>query len=279
MLDLLSTDGMEPGLGELSQRLNLHRSTTHRILKVLEHYRYVERDYSSGGYRLGAKVLELARKVVVQTDLIHQSRPYLRQIVTETGETSHLGVLRQGLVLSLANVESPRTVRTPATVGGATPFHCTSLGKVILAHSPGPEIDDLITAYGLKRYTRNTITRPDQFRAELRRVRQFGYAEDNEEFEEGLRCIGAPVWDHSGKVVAALSVTGPAFRLTQERTSVLIKSVLKAAHGLSVVLGYRAEASGRTGPAPSWQNPVAVARGTRGGATAPSGGPRKRKSS
>jgi len=158
--------------------------------------------------------------------------------VAETGETAHVGVLRRGRTVSLTNVESPQTLRTPVTVGGVSPAHCTSLGKAILAFSPEAEIDEFIRTYGLKRYTRRTITRPAAFKRALKSVREKGYAVDDEEFEDGLKCIGAPVRDYTTKVVAAISITGPATRLTEDRMPALTSCIVKAAAELSAALGY-----------------------------------------
>jgi len=121
-------------------------------------------------------------------------------LVAQTGETAHLGVLRDGEVVSLINVESGQTLRTPSTVGARTPAHCTSLGKAILAFVP------------------------------LRTIRERGYSIDNEEREQGLRCIGAPVYDSSGEVVAAVGIAGPAFRITDKRLAICSTAVMDAAN-------------------------------------------------
>jgi len=136
-------------------------------------------------------------------------------------------------------VESSRTLHTPSTVGRRSPGHCSSLGKSLLAFLPDAELDDFIKTCGLKAYTVNTITRPDVLKAELQRVRERGYAVDGEKFEEGLKCIGAPVRDHSGKVIAATSIAGAAARLRESRMPALTGSVIKAATELSAALGYQ----------------------------------------
>jgi DNA-binding IclR family transcriptional regulator len=136
-------------------------------------------------------------------------------------------------------VQSRRTLRTPATVGQRSPAHCSSQGKAILAFLSPEELREFVRTYGLKAFSGNTLTRFAILRAELERVRQRGYAVDNEEFEEGLKCIGAPVRDHSGAVVAAISIAGPASRLRRGRTPALVHSVTSAASRLSASLGYR----------------------------------------
>jgi DNA-binding IclR family transcriptional regulator len=238
ILDLLSSEGPEVPLTELSGRLKLHKSTVHRLLMVLERHRLVERESATGKYRLGLKLFELGSKAVAHVDLGERARPSLKRLVFETGETAHLCILDRGEVLSLANVESPRTIRTPSTVGRRTAAHCTASGKVLLAHLPEEDLNDLINQNGLTTYTRNTITVPAELKSELQKVRDRGWALDNEEIEDNLKCIGAPVRNHSGRVVASISIAGPAFRLTAEKSPVLAQLVVKIAEELSAELGY-----------------------------------------
>lgn len=241
ILELLSSNGPELSLIELSEQLALHKSTTHRLLGVLEQYRFVEKSSSSGKYRLGLKLFELGSKAIANLDWRERARRYLQRLAFDTGETAHLCILDDGEVLYLEKVEAPRTVRVPSIVGRRYPAHCGGAGKTLLAFQPEEEIDDLIKRRGLKGYTRNTFTTPAQLKEGLRVVREQGYAVDNEEFEEGLECIGAPVRDYSGGVVAAISIAGPAFRITEDKIAVLARSVIEAAQALSADLGYREE--------------------------------------
>jgi DNA-binding IclR family transcriptional regulator len=226
-------------LTEVSRQLRLNKSTALRLLSVLEQHHYVEKCGAGGNYSLGSRLIELGLGAVSRLDLLQLARPKLDRLVQESGETAHLGVLRDGRVLSLANVESPRTLRTPATVGGRSPAHCTSIGKAILAFRSLAEVKELVNTHGLKKYTDFTITTLADFLAELDRVRKNGYGMDNEEYELGLRCLGAPVRDHSTKVIAAVSVTGPAFRLTEDRIPDLAALVVEVASELSAGLGYQ----------------------------------------
>jgi IclR family transcriptional regulator, KDG regulon repressor len=135
-------------------------------------------------------------------------------------------------------------VRVPSSVGRRNPAHCTAVGKALIAYLPDEELEGLMRRRGLKAHTPKTITTPVLLRRELATIRERGYAIDDEEIEKGLRCIGAPVRDHSGRVVASLSVAGPAFRLTRARTSSVARLVAKAADALSAELGYRASKAG-----------------------------------
>jgi len=240
ILDSLSNEGPELGPAELSEKLELHKSTVHRLLMVLERHRLIERGPQNGKYRLGMKLFELGSQAVAQLDLRERAKPYLERLVSETGETAHICVLNGDRMLSIVNVESPHTLRTPSTVGQRTPLHCTSVGKILLAFLPEAEADELIKKCELTRYTARTLTSRARLKTELKLIRRRGYAMDNGEIEEGLRCLGAPVWDYSGKIVAALSIAGPAFRLTEGRIPAVSQAVLAAAKHLSEELGYRA---------------------------------------
>src|SRR5262245_19257045 len=239
ILDLLADESPELGPSEVSECMGLHKSTVHRLLQVLERHRLIEKMAPNGKYRLGLKLFELGSKAIAQLDLRGRARQYLERLVLETGETAHICVLDGDRMLSIANVESPRTLRTPSTVGRRTPTHCTAVGKILLAHLPEEEQNELIKKLELTAYTRHTLTKPARLKAELKLIRLRGYAMDDEEFEEGLKCIGAPVMDYTGKVVAAVSVAGPAFRLTEERITAVVRSTIRAASDLSAELGYK----------------------------------------
>jgi IclR family transcriptional regulator, KDG regulon repressor len=239
ILDLLAGESPELAPSEVSERTGLHKSTVHRLLQVLERHRLIEKMAQNGKYRLGLRLFELGSKAMAQFDLRERAQPYLKRLVLETGETAHICILDGDRMLSIANVESPRTLRTPSTVGHRTPLHCTSTGKALLAFLPEDERNDLINQCELTDYTRHTIRKLARLKAELKLIRQRGYAMDDEEIEEGLRCVGAPVMDHSGRVVAAMSIAGPAFRLTDDRIPAVARSVIQAAIELSVELGYK----------------------------------------
>jgi DNA-binding IclR family transcriptional regulator len=223
----------------LAERLGLHKSTVHRLLAVLQHNGFVERDPASTKYRLGWRIFELGMAAASHLDILERAKPYVTQLVEVTGETAHLGVLRQGEVLSLVNVESRYSVRTPATVGRHVPLHCTSQGKAILAFLPPDQLARRLKGYVYSKHSPNTILTKDRFLEDLALVASRGYAVDNEEYEEGLRCIAAPVYDHSGGVTGAVSIAGPTFRVTGARLPALSREVRRTATELSTTLGYR----------------------------------------
>jgi DNA-binding IclR family transcriptional regulator len=239
ILDLLWKEGPELTLVELTERLGLNKSTVRRLIKVLEQYRFIEQSPRNGKYRLGLKLFEMGSSVMAHLDLRERARPYLERLVFEAGETAHLCILDEGEVVYLEKVETQRTVRIPSSVGRRNPAHCTAVGKAILAFLPENELGDVIQKRGLRAYTRNTITTLAQLKRDLQLVRQRGYSLDNEEIEEGLKCIGAPVRDYSGKVIASVSIAGPAFRLTKDKIAALAQAVVETAHALSTELGHQ----------------------------------------
>jgi len=224
---------------EIAQRSGLHKSTIHRLLSALNQHRLVEKNSKTGTYSLGLKLFELGVKAVPNVNLREHARAHLERLVFETGETAHLCVLVENEILYLDKVESPKTIRIASSVGGRNPAFCSAVGKVLLAAMSEQELDSLLRRHKLVAYTRHTIVTPAHFKAVLQEVREKGYAVDNEEREEGLRCIAAPIRDHTGEIVAGMSVAGPAFRLSSTQDSVLAKLVMTIAAELSEKLGYR----------------------------------------
>jgi DNA-binding IclR family transcriptional regulator len=239
LLDALSSAPGGLGDVELSKRLALHKSTVHRLLAVLDRNGFVERKPGRTKYGLGWRVFEWGMVAASRLDMIDRAKPHVAELVDMTGETAHLGVLRQGEIVSLVNVESQYSVRTPATVGRRIPLHCTSQGKAVLAFLPADQIEVHLKGHVFTPHSPNTITTKERFLAELALIANRGYAVDNEEYEEGLRCIAAPVWDYSGAVVAAIGIAGPRFRISGARLPALSRSVVDVAHRLSTAMGYR----------------------------------------
>jgi len=242
MIDTLATAPSGLTVTELSEKLRLHKTTTHRLLMVLESNRYIERDETGWKYHLGSRLMELGLSVLSGLDVFEAAKPHLRSLAKVTGETAHMGILRDGQVVSMVSVESSQTLRTPSTVGTRTPAHCTSLGKALLAFASEEEIAAFLRGYPLKSYTPNTITSTRMFHEELCRIRELGYSIDNEEREVGLRCIAAVVHNSVGEAVAAISIAGPASRVVQERIPACSSAVKKAARRISEALGYRPRA-------------------------------------
>jgi DNA-binding IclR family transcriptional regulator len=230
-------------LAEVCAGLKLHKSTGHRLLTVLEQNRFVEKSPSTGRYRLGLRLFELGSKAIASLDLREQSRPHLNMVLQETEETVHFCLFDQGEVLYIEKMEPQRSVRMSSSIGRRAPAYCTAVGKAILAELPVAEVDVIINRSGLKTITKNTLTTPEALLAELKVIRERGFAVDDEENEVGVRCVGAAVRDYLGRPVAALSVSGPAFRVSKARVLIIAKPVMRAAAALSAELGFKPQVS------------------------------------
>jgi DNA-binding IclR family transcriptional regulator len=240
ILEALSQDGPDLSLGQISESLGLHKSTAHRLIMVLERHKLVEKNSQTGKYRLGLKLFELGTRAVSQLDLRERARPFLERAVLETGETVHLCIYDDGEVVYLDKVEPGRSVRLASSVGRRNPAYCTAVGKAIMAYLPENQVEIAVQKHGLRSLTRKTISTMMELKAELTQVQELGYAVDNEENEEGVCCVGTVVRDFSGDPVAAISVSGPTFRVGSEKIPFLAKSVISAAEALSKELGFHA---------------------------------------
>ncbi|MHB8732442.1 MAG: IclR family transcriptional regulator [bacterium] len=249
ILENVGGDVHGTGITELSRRLGLGKSTVHRLCATLEHHGYLVRDPGTGRYRLSLRVFQIGSHALDALDLPARAMPALEALGAVTEETVHLAVLDGAEAIFIGKVESPRPLRLYSQVGRRCPAHCTAVGKVLLAHV-GPGQRALAAARPLKRYTPKTITSAAALERELEEIRRRGYAADEEEFEDGIRCVAAPVRDYRGRVVAALSVSVPAGRLPRARAASLVEQVLDTARRVSEALGHRtAPDRGREAPA------------------------------
>jgi DNA-binding IclR family transcriptional regulator len=226
------------GLGDsdLAEPLDLHRSTVHRLLAVLERNGFVERDPNAPKYRLGWRSFALGIAAASQINLIDYARKYVAQLVETTGEAAHMGVLLQGRLISIVSVASPHVTKVPSTVGRQLPLHCTSQGKAILAFLGSERRERELDGYNFHPLSKNTIVSTERFLGELALISSRGYAIDNEEYEECLRCVAAPVQDSAGAIIGAISVAGPTHRITGSRLPALGREVMRVANGLSISL-------------------------------------------
>ncbi len=240
ILSTLAESNQPLGPTELGRVLHLNKSTVHRLLAVLEQHRYVERDAATGTYRIGLKIAELGSFASPRFCFEKSAKPFVEELAAKTGEAAHMGILCAGEVLSILHAAGLNSVASPSTVGRRSPIHCTSLGKAIIAFQQEKaiiafqqEADELIRSHRYVIYTRRTIRTPTQFSVDLAKVRTRGLAIDDEEFQDGLRCIGAPVCDQTGRAVAAISIAGPQSRITRDRSGDLARTVLDVARALT----------------------------------------------
>ncbi len=237
ILELLSNSATEMSLGELTTAIGLHKSTVHRLLMVLEGHRLVSKSPLHGRYRLGLKLFELGSRAVGNLNLRERARPRLEWLVAQTAETVHLCVLDRGEMLYIDKLEPERSVRITSQVGRRVPVHCSAVGKAMLACLPEPAVREILGQRGMPARTSHTLTSPESLIAELESTRLRGYAFDNEEAEEGVRCIAVPVFDGTGQAIAAISVSGPAFRFHKDQNSAMLAPLRTIARELSGAMG------------------------------------------
>lgn len=229
----------ELGVTELSKRLQLHKNNVFRLLATLESRGYIEQNKVTENYRLGLKTLELGQTFVKQMGLLRQSRPILEEVVRECNETSYVAILKDFNIIYLDVVETDLTVRVVPRVGSRLPSYCTAAGKVQIAHLSDEEIDEYFPTRELKPLTANTITDREELKKQLKQVAEQGYAIDDEELDVGVRCVSAPIRDYTRRIVGALSISGPAMRLSLERLEKeLIPLAIKSADEISTKLGF-----------------------------------------
>ena len=239
VLELLLQKGSAMNMTEISERLKIYPSTVHRILDTLKHWGYVEQDSHTQKYRLGLKVLELGMAKLHQMDLVREASPYLKELVNQCNETVHLGVLEEGEVLYLAKEESSQTIRMISYVGKRAFLHCTALGKILLAYMSEEEREKILEDRELPRLTENTITDKRELEKELDKVREQGFALDREENEKDVRCVAAPIRNHQGKVIAAISISTPIFRIDVNTRNNQKEALLEISKKISKRLGYK----------------------------------------
>ncbi|MGO8791378.1 MAG: IclR family transcriptional regulator [Terriglobia bacterium] len=239
ILEVLADEEPPYTLTELSRRLHLHVSTVHRLLVNLVRHGFVEEDTVSGGYQLSYRVLRMGLRVLDRLDFRRAAQPLLRELNLRTQETVHMAILQGTRAISIEKFDSPHPVGLDARLGREMPLHCTGTGKTLLAYQSEDWLDRIAPSSGFARLTAHTITGLPQLRRELERIREQGYALDQEEAVEGLRCVAGPVLNHQGRIVAAFSVAGPATRLTPARQSEIARMVRETSRQISYRLGYR----------------------------------------
>lgn len=238
ILEILSQENSPLSIAELSKRLGIYPSTIHRILDTLRYWGYVEQDSHTQRYQLGLKVLELGMTKLQGMELIKEATSYLKELQNQSNETVHLAILDEGEVLYLDKEESSQSIRMVSRVGRRVPAHCTALGKVLLAYLEEEEQEKVINEKGLPLFTENTITNKKKLREELSKVREQGFAEDREEHEKDVRCLAVSIKDHRGTVIAAVSLSVPAFRMNAGKKKKLKKTLIQAGEDISERLGY-----------------------------------------
>jgi len=226
-------------LREMAQFMKLDRSTTYRILLSLEKCGLVEKDEKAGAYSLGLGAFEIGSAYQRRADFVSIAKPFMEELALKAQETVNLAVLSETEILYIDKVDSPRSVGVMSKIGQRNPVYCTSLGKSLLAFQREEEQTRIMAEIDFKPLTPHTITSRKEFLKEMKQIRLQGYALDRREIEEDVECIAAPIRNHLGNPVAALSISGPQRKIQTAREKEFVGWVTEAAEGISSRLGFK----------------------------------------
>lgn len=241
-LDLLDSlaDLGDAGVVELARRVGTDPSQAHRALRVLQQRGYVEQDGGTKRYRLSSRIVEMASSQLKRIDVRMEAQPILRGLAEITTHTAHLAILSRQYAVIIDRAQGASAVSVNIEMGEIAPLHATALGKALLAHLDAPMIDAVLTGIDRTPLTAHTVLSEEELRTRLAEIRTCGYATDDEEAFEGVRCVAAPVFNWADKVVAAIGVSGPAWLISPPLFSALAQQVLLASGALSRKLGAHA---------------------------------------
>ena len=224
-------------LAELSAESGLANSTTHRLLASMKQLDYVEYDAVLGLWSVGVKAFSVGNAYLRKRDFISQARPYMRELVAETGETSNIAVLKGDKHVFVGQIECSEVMRMVVQIGSEGHLHAAGVGKALLSALPEDEVRNIAKRTGLTKLSEKTITNVTSLLKELEKIRQTGYSFDDEEQANGLRCIASNIYNEYGEAIAAVSISGPAVRLSDDRIKKLAETVKNKAEAITHVIG------------------------------------------
>lgn len=238
LFEVLANSQKGMRLRDIATSLGIAKSSAHCLVLTLERHGYIERNEFTHRYMFGLRLYSLANLALSRIRVRDVATPFLCALAETTRMAGHLAILEQGEAVLIDKVENPGLVRVATWIGKRMDVHCTGLGKALLAYLPDRDLERLIASHGLPRHNENTITSARKLKEELALIRKLGYSLDDEEDEIGLRCLGAPVFDHSGRVIAAVSLAGTTGQIGPENRTVIAERVKKAALDISRKMGY-----------------------------------------
>lgn len=238
IIEVLAHSEKPLGVTEIGKLIGVHKSTAYRLVYTLRQFGYVDQDEESEKYFLGLKPLELSSIINERLDIKRLIRPYLEELSNRTSETVYLAVREGDEIVYIDKIESKYAVRMYSRIGARAPLYCTALGKCLLAFSSEDLIKRWTSKESLPQKTENTIKTGEELAKELEKVRSQGYALDREEFEPGVKCVAVPILNKSKKAIAAISISMPSFRVTDEKINELIPLLLKTSSEVSEKLKY-----------------------------------------
>nr|WP_242834553.1 IclR family transcriptional regulator [Clostridium pasteurianum] len=239
ILELLSDYENGLGITEISEKVNLHKSTVHRLLNTLMVKGYVQQSEDSNRYKLTLKLFELGSKKVEKMNIVNVARPLLKELMEKTNEVIHL-VVREGIdIVYVAKVESQNPIRMYSRIGKKSPMYCTAVGKSMMSHMSEEEVNLIWKNSNVEKLTEYTITDFQTFKDNIDLIRNEGYAIDEQENEIGIRCIAASVLDYSGNIVGAISISGSIISFKEEKIQEFSKLIIEYSNRISQELGYK----------------------------------------
>lgn len=238
ILDLFDEYNKELKLTEITERMGLHKSTVHSLLKTLQKHRYIEQNMENGKYSLGMKLFERGNYVTQNLDIRAIAREHLVELSKKTGRTVHLVILDGKEGIYVDKVESLNATVLYSRIGRRVPIHSSGVGKALVAFKEPADLEKILENYEFTKRTARTISDKESLLKELETVRKRGYAVDNEENEPGVYCIALPIKDHSGQVAAAISISTTAGHVTPEELGSTIENLKETANKLSEKLGF-----------------------------------------
>jgi IclR family KDG regulon transcriptional repressor len=238
ILDLFNEHETELKITDISERMQLHKSTVHSLLKTLQVHGYIDQNPENGKYRLGMKLFERGNFVIHGLDVRKVAKRYLVDLSLRTGQTTHLVILDDKEGVYIDKVEGPLATILYSRIGRRIPLHSSAVGKVLVAWKKGEELQKILNGYQYIPQTSKTITNEQDFLRELETVRQAGYAVDNQENEPGVRCIAVPIRNHTGHVIAAVSISTLVSRVDDQELEHFLHMLTSAANEMSQEMGY-----------------------------------------
>jgi IclR family transcriptional regulator, KDG regulon repressor len=232
----LEKDGL--GVTDIANRTSLHKSTVHRIVSALAERGYIEKVPERSVYKVGLKFVEISSVYLNSVELKTEATPYLRELTSKLGQPTHLAILDGTDAVYIEKVDVLNNIRLYSQIGRRIPVYCSALGKCLLSGLHEGEIDEIVQKSSFIKFTAKTLTREELLR-QVRAVTTDGYAVDDEEHDEGIRCIAVPVRDYRGKVIASVSVAGPASVFLQKNDNETAKMVKETALVISKRMGYK----------------------------------------
>jgi DNA-binding IclR family transcriptional regulator len=238
IIELLATAKEGLGVTEIGQNIGLHKSTVYRLLTALSNRGYIEKDPKKSTYKIGLKFIEISGLFLKKLELKTEALPFMRKLAEIIGQPVHLAILEGADVIYIEKVELVNSIRMYSQIGRRVPANCSAIGKILLAGLNGERLREVFESIKYEKFTPNTIVSEEELKLEIELVREKGWAVDNEEHEPNIRCIAAPIIDYTGKVIAAISVSGESRIIKPESDLEIAGYVVETAGNISKRMGF-----------------------------------------